>query len=212
MGTLEEENLKTEVRCLCLSPNGVDVAAGYADGSVRLWQAFGSERLCKAVFQGHKREVSCVCYSKDGSLVASGSADTEIVIWDADNETGLYRLLGHKDRVTCVKFLFGERLVSSSKDSLLKVWDLQTQHCVETLVGHRNEIWCFDIDEKESRIVCGSSDDKLRVWKIPEDEKSNVRNKPFFIFVVFFCFLFVVLFFFCSNSCDLFISKKKKEF
>jgi U3 small nucleolar RNA-associated protein 12 len=157
-----------------LSPDGAHLAAGYQDGSIRIWQAFGKERTCVAFFQGHKKEVSTLTYNSDGSLLVSGSADTELVIWDASNESGLYRLIGHKDRITDTKFLFGNRLISSSKDALIKIWDLETQHCVQTLIGHRNEVWSFDINPEQTRLVTGSTDDKLRVWKIPQDLKNDV--------------------------------------
>jgi WD40 repeat protein len=40
-----------------------------------------------------------------GTLLASGSADTDIIVWDMITESGLYRLKGHKDGVTGVRFI-----------------------------------------------------------------------------------------------------------
>eukprot|EP01091_Cochliopodium_minus_P000911 TRINITY_DN1080_c0_g4_i1.p1 TRINITY_DN1080_c0_g4~~TRINITY_DN1080_c0_g4_i1.p1 ORF type:complete len:1003 (-),score=321.23 TRINITY_DN1080_c0_g4_i1:121-3129(-) len=180
ISTLEDKEIEHEVTTLALSPDGQHLAVGYFDGSIRIWSAFGRERVCKAHFQGHKREISTLAYNKDGTLLASGSSDTEIVIWDAMSETGLYRLIGHKDRITNVKFLVGNRLVTSSKDTLIKVWDLETQSCSQTLVGHKNEVWHFDINDEETRLVSGSRDDKLRVWKIPPlDVNSNDKHVDF---------------------------------
>ena len=49
-------------------------------------------------------------------------------------EASLYRLKGHRDVVTDLKFLAsGRHLISSSKDTFLRVWDLDTQHCIDTM-------------------------------------------------------------------------------
>lgn len=142
---------------------------------------------------GHKSAVSCLRFNKSGALLASGSKDTNIIIWDIVSETGLYkyantildrretnpthRLRGHKDMVTDCKFLEkSNKLVTSSKDSFMKIWDLETQHCVQTIVTHRNEVWSFDIDDDETRLVTGASDDKIRVWSLVPSEFPNLTS------------------------------------
>ncbi|MEE6527253.1 hypothetical protein FKM82_028505, partial [Ascaphus truei] len=67
--------------------------------------------------------------------------DTVVIVWDVINESGLYRLKGHKDAVTQALF-FKEKnlLITSGKDTLVKWWDLDTQHCFQTMVGHRTEV------------------------------------------------------------------------
>lgn len=121
-------------------------------------------------FAGHKSEVTALAFDEAGQLLVSGSHDTDIIVWDLITDSGLFKLRGHKNGITDVKFLKsqedGARLVvSSSKDFLLKVWDLDTQHCVQTVVGHRAEIWSFDIDPSHSRLVT-LSEDTLRFYKI----------------------------------------------
>ena len=61
--------------------------------------------------------------------------DSEIIIWDAVEEAGLYRLSGHKDKITGLHFLSKPGaikesfLVSVSADRAIKVWELESQHC-----------------------------------------------------------------------------------
>ena len=103
--------------------------------------------------------------------MASGSNDTDIVLWDLIAESGLFRLRGHKDKVTCLKFMsrdYMDHLVSSSKDSLVKFWDLSTKCCVENLVMHRGEVWTFDLLDRGDgmTLFTGASDGVIRVWKI----------------------------------------------
>lgn len=88
---------------------------------------------------------------------------------------GLYRLRGHTNEVTQLKFLkFDNILISSSKDTFLKAWDLDTQHCFQTIVTHSREIWDFAINYDETNLITGSSDNEMRVFKLsPPKIKAN---------------------------------------
>lgn len=141
---------------------------------IRVWNLHSGKSAHS--FSGHKSEVTALSFDKAGQLLVSGSNDTDLIVWDLVTDSGLFKLRGHKNGITDVKFMEskdGARLVvSSSKDFLLKVWDLDTQHCVQTVVGHRAEIWSFDIDPSHSRLVT-LSEDTLRFYKIEVPNKSD---------------------------------------
>ncbi|KAF5835893.1 quinon protein alcohol dehydrogenase-like superfamily [Dunaliella salina] len=147
-----------EVTCITRAPgNSPLIAAGYADGSVRIWDLSSND--CVVTLKGHKAGVTALRFSPSGAQLGSGSKDTDIILWDVVGETGLFRLRGHKDQVTDLAFVSSGGsssygwLVSSSKDSLVKAWDLDTQHCCQTLTGHKGEVWALDVDPAESRLV-----------------------------------------------------------
>ena len=139
---------------------------------VRLWKIDTS--VATVTLSGHRGTVTTLAFNDDGTRLASGSRDTDIIVWDVVAETGLYRLKGHKEQVTCLSFLKNpERpdsdegyLLSASKDTLLKLWDLSSQFCRETVVGHRTEVWSFDIDPLQSVIISGGAEPMLKAWKI----------------------------------------------
>ncbi|CAG8625852.1 1091_t:CDS:10, partial [Cetraspora pellucida] len=153
----------------------------YADGSIRIWNI--EKTTFSLVFNGHRGAVTALTFDKYGVRLASGSKDTDIIIWDVVGEMGLYRMRGHKDQITAIRFLCKplsggvisenttsqEYLLSSSKDTLLKLWDLSTQHCMETVVAHRSEIWDFDVSKDETLIVTGSADPEIKLWTIDHD-------------------------------------------
>jgi U3 small nucleolar RNA-associated protein 12 len=146
-----------EVTRLARAPRGTLLAAGYSDGSVRLWDSSTGE--CPAALRGHRSAVTALAFSRDGALLASGSKDTDVVLWDVAAEAGLFRLRGHTDQVTDVVLLGGggggggaagagavgaaatggygvsaAALVSCSKDGHVRVWDLSTQTCRQVLL------------------------------------------------------------------------------
>ncbi|XP_023390655.1 WD repeat-containing protein 3 [Pteropus vampyrus] len=171
------QGLKQEVTCLCPSPDGLHLAVGYEDGSVRIFSLLSGEG--NVTFNGHKAAITSLKYDQLGGRLASGSKDTDIIVWDVINESGLYRLKGHKDAITQALFLREKNLlVSSGKDTVVKWWDLDTQHCFKTMVGHRTEVWGLVLVSEEKRLITGASDSELRAWDIAYLQEIEDLEEP----------------------------------
>ncbi|KAF9170002.1 hypothetical protein BGX21_009742, partial [Mortierella sp. AD011] len=175
VGTWRDGDNKAEVTCIARSVDHDSYAVGYANGSIRIWSMSKSDIL--VTFNGHRSAVTALAFDKSGSRLVSGSKDTDLIVWDVEGEVGLYRLRGHKDQITSVRFISRPSIVeggkptdgyvlSSSKDTLIKLWDLSTQHCMETLVAHRNEVWSCDVNADETVLASGGGDPDIKVWKI----------------------------------------------
>lgn len=175
-----------EVTVICRSDIDQDVfAVGYADGSIRIWDARTSTVVIS--FNGHKSAVTTLTFDQTGVRLASGAKDTDIVIWDLVSETGLFKLRGHKGQITGLHFIHpgaapqedgGEvqdtnmdtdqaYLLSTSKDALIKIWDVTTQHCIETHIAQTNgECWALGVQPDGSGCITAGSDGELKVWAI----------------------------------------------
>ncbi|KAJ4382695.1 beta transducin [Didymella sp. IMI 355093] len=172
-----------EVTVICKSETDPDVfAVGYADGSIRIWDARTSTAIIS--FNGHKSAVTVLAFDQTGVRLASGAKDTDIVIWDLVSETGLFKLRGHKGQITGLQFLHpgtapqedGEEvemdtdqafLLSTSKDALIKIWDISTQHCIETHIAQTNgECWALGVSPDGSGCITAGNDGELKVWAI----------------------------------------------
>ncbi|KAF8592773.1 WD40 repeat-like protein [Ramaria rubella] len=178
-----ETKHRAEVTVIVQSPQKDAFAVGYADGSVRLWNA--SAGTVVTTFNGHTKAITALAFDEAGARLASGSQDTTVILWDIIGEVGLFRLRGHRDQVTSIRFLNVESidvpststarnvqpgfLLTSAKDTFLKLWDLSTRHCVQTVVAHRAEIWTLDLDPNGDTIFTGGAEGELKAWKIDRE-------------------------------------------
>ena len=115
---------------------------------------------------GHSKFITWLEFDIEGNRLLSCSGDTDLVLWDLVLEQGLKRFQGHKDAVTCAKFV-RDYILSTSKDGTLKIWD-QLGICLETCLEHRGEIWSFDVLELDDKVllVTGCADGACRVFEL----------------------------------------------
>ena len=143
-----------------------ELACGYQDGTVGMW-SLEQEDEPLVLLHGHKRHVAVLVWNESGTRLATGGGDCDVIVWDAVDQCGLYRLKGHKERITALAFVNNNDsafILSASADRTLKLWRLATQHCEVTNVHHRAQInaMCMIGD----LIWCGSDDPQLRVFKL----------------------------------------------
>lgn len=94
---------------VCSHPLQRDVSAvGYFDGSVRLWDTSTNctTNSLLLTLNGHKSGIAHLEFSMDGHFLATGGWDTDIVIWDLISQSGLFRLRGHRNQISCLRFLY----------------------------------------------------------------------------------------------------------
>lgn len=84
-----ETGHRAEVTFILRSPQPDTFAVGYADGSVRLWNATTQSVI--ATFNGHKKAVTSLAFDETGTRLATGSQDTDLIVWDVVAEAGLFR-------------------------------------------------------------------------------------------------------------------------
>ena len=127
---------QSALRSVAYSPDGRYLAAGTAEGSVRIWDVdTDGSGLARgtATLLGHGAGVYALAFSPDGGLLASGSLDKTIRIWDfrqPDEEP--ITLQEHNGRVWTVAFSpDGETLASAGTDKVIRLWRPRTELLAE---------------------------------------------------------------------------------
>ena len=193
LATLYDFPSTAEVTVLTQNPGRKQlIAAGYQDGTVRIWQMNEQWNQGELVvtFNGHKSAVTQLCFDGRGDRLASGSRDTDVVLWDIVSEEGIARLRSHQDQITGLHFLnpsnagdeesqlAGDYLLSAGKDGLIKLWDLSTNFCTETHLAHRGETWALAVSPGQNLIVTAGPDGELKFWsvKVPVSTDMDVDD------------------------------------
>jgi WD40 repeat protein len=118
-----QEDDETWVEETAFSPNGRYLAAGFNDGTVRLWASPSGEGT--AVLRGHDKRVTHVAFSSDGKRLVTSSEDGTARLWAVPGGEVLEVLRGHRGPVLHAAFSpDGRRLVTSSEDRSARLWAL----------------------------------------------------------------------------------------
>ena len=118
------EGHTNDVELVIAAPDGVHVATGSDDGTVRWWNIDDGSFV---EFRGHVGPIETMAMSRDGAYLATAGTDHDIWLWELAKGGGKRRLPGHTNTVRGVAFSpDGKRLASTSEDGAFYMWDVQS--------------------------------------------------------------------------------------
>ncbi|GIK38370.1 MAG: hypothetical protein BroJett011_22030 [Chloroflexota bacterium] len=150
---------------VAFSPDGKVLAAGTAEGQVRLWRVTDGQPLLTC--EGHLGAVWSVAFSPDGRLLASGSPDGTVRLWEVNTGHTLKTLAGHTHQVWSVAFSpDGRLLASGSTDGTVRLWEVSTGQSLKTLAGHTHQVRSVAFGPDGRLLASGSYDHTVRLWEV----------------------------------------------
>ena len=150
------------VRCSAWSPDGTQLAAGYDDKLIRIWDVT-QERCCK-ILHGHENRIKCLAWSKDGTVLASGSNDKTVCLWDVAAGVCIDTMKWHSGAVNCVLWK-DECLISGSDDGRILLWNPKLQS-IREIGRHDDSVYCIALSTDGEKLVSGSDDRRLKTWPL----------------------------------------------
>jgi WD40 repeat protein len=117
------------VNSVAFSPDGLLIASGSYDGTVRFWDVQTGKEIRR--LEGHRKAhamgVLSLAYSPDGRSIASGDHDGTVQLWDVQTGKEIRQLEGHTNSVMSVTFSpDGRWIASGGWDETVRLWDIET--------------------------------------------------------------------------------------
>jgi WD40 repeat protein/tRNA A-37 threonylcarbamoyl transferase component Bud32 len=163
-----------------LSPNGLTVLTGGADGTARLWDTFTGE--VRATLRGHRGAIASVAFSQDSRMAMTVGEDRTVRLWEAG--TGRARGATAEHPNTIEKALLspdGKRLLTIchekprapldtftsfdlSDKAVVTLWDTATGKRISDLTGHAGHVNDADFSPDGQTVLTGGADKTARLW------------------------------------------------
>ncbi len=147
-------------------PGGGRIAAGTADGTVKLWDTRNG-RWSDELLTGHDGVVTTVAFSPDGTRIASGSADSTVRVWSAETGAQLATMRGHQGPVLRVAWgPDGRTVASGGSDNTVRIWNAADGSQIAGLSGHTGAVNGVAFNPAGDRLASGSADGTIRIWDL----------------------------------------------
>lgn len=182
------------IRSISISPDGLTLASGSEDQTVRLWDLNSGKLL--QVLQGHTNRINAVCFSPDGGTLVSGGDDQTIRLWDVPaKQLGnakslsplvtaasggsdpysypLQTLQGYDARIKAACFSpNGQLLASGSVDQALLLWNMDKctapSQPLQALHGHTDQVSAICFSPDGQILASGSDDETICLWDMAD--------------------------------------------
>ncbi|KAF9540559.1 hypothetical protein EC957_003997 [Mortierella hygrophila] len=173
------------------SPTGLEVAVGFDNGTVQVFELQGGPSL---VFELRRNwafslrkdlKFSALAFSPNSRHLAIGTNDLSILIWCLETKSPKFELKGHKARLRCIAYsTCGKWLVSGGDDEVIRLWRREAPYewvswwCVSLVQGLFSAVLDLvwnPVTPMEFASAC--EDGSVRVWRVEPEACGSVAVK-----------------------------------
>jgi WD40 repeat protein len=159
------------VRCMDFNPNENEVAVGYSDNHIRVFDA--TDFRLKKEFEAHGNSVFGMSYSPDKDYLLSVGRDAQIRVWDRKMDyKQVHHIPAHMYAINHLAFSpEGKHFVTCSMDKSIKVWDYEHMKLIKVIdkarhAGHGTSVNKLLWSDYHNQVISCSDDRTISVWNI----------------------------------------------
>ena len=164
------------VSVISQSSDGKEVATGYPDGMVRVWNA--QTGSLKFELTGHKGSITSLAFSPDGKNLISGSSDLTAHIWDLDQGEDRFTLARHGMIINDVAFTpDGSTAITTSEDFQTILWDISSGKVTGTFHSAAR-VLDMALSNNGETLALALNNSKVEVWNLRSQKLLRTLNDP----------------------------------
>lgn len=150
---------------LAYSPDGALLAAGTANGGIRLWQLPQGEPW--AAIQDPAGTIYSIAFSPDGQSLASAGGDEHVRLWSVATQQLLATFAGPANLIWSVAISpDGQWLAAGDFDGYVNVWQIATRQLVYRWAGHTAWVRKVLFTPDSRQVISASRDGHVKVWTL----------------------------------------------
>ena len=157
----------SRVRSVSFSPDGVTLASGSNDNTVKLWDVASGKNI--ATLEGHTDVVHQVLFSPDGATLASAGRDGTVILWHVRTRNRIAALEGPMYGVNSVAFSPDLPILAAASNDGTILWDMETLVIVATFDGHLNA--ANSVSFSPDGTTLASAGGKAILWDVESGEQ-----------------------------------------
>lgn len=153
------------VNAVAFSPNGLFLATGSHDRTVRLWSGDWGQGCGRLTT--HTDWARCLAFSPDSEMAASAGDDAIIRINEVCSRRELIRMKGHTASVRQVAFSSdGRALFSAGWDETVRAWDVTTGCQRAAYNWQIGRVHCLALAPDGMTAAVGGHDHSIVIWDV----------------------------------------------
>jgi len=166
---------ESKVTTVVHSPNGLFLASGSEDGSIRFWDTRTGEEALSPIRSGDS-EITSITFSPDGKLIASGTKAGHIHLLDTRTGHDVPSTMRSADSET-TSFAFspdGKCIALGTKAGHVHLLDTLKRQLLAVLKGHTKSVGAVAFHPDGHILASGSRDGTVRRWDVRTREPKGV--------------------------------------
>ena len=155
-----------DLHAIGFSPDEQFLAAAGRDGFVTVWNIQSKEIVAQQ--KCHTRRVRDLCFIGDSTTLVSASEDRTLFVWNLGAESKSRTLMLGAMKAMAVEVCGTNLVAVAGTDNTIRLWNIAEEREIDRLHGHTGSV--TSLDHHEDRLVSGSYDTSVRLWRLDPDQ------------------------------------------